>query len=115
MTTHHHGAGAANLAIPQADRAIVQAILAEHLPASARIRVFGSRATGRAKPRSDLDLAIDAGRPLTLPEMANLSDAFEESDLPFRVDIVDFATLSDSFREIIERGGVALDVQAKVS
>ena len=41
---------------------IVLAILREYLPADAAVWVFGSRATGRARLYSDLDLAIDAGR-----------------------------------------------------
>jgi len=31
---------------------------------------------------SDLDLAIDAGRRLTLDEIAGLTEAFSDSDLP---------------------------------
>ena len=31
-----------------------------------------------------------------------LREAFEESDLPFRVDIVDYNTVSEAFRAIIE-------------
>jgi hypothetical protein len=33
---------------------------------------------------SDLDLAIDAGRRLTLDEVASLAEAFSESDLPYK-------------------------------
>src|ERR1044071_2083465 len=82
-------------------RRLVREILAEHLPAQAQIWVFGSRATGRAWRYSDLDLAIDAGRKLTLDETAMLREAFSESDLPYRVDVVDWHGISDSFRGII--------------
>ena len=61
-------------------------ILRAHLPASAKLWVFGSRATGRARRYSDLDLAIDIGRPMTLDETAALAEAFSDSDLPYRVD-----------------------------
>ena len=63
--------------------------------------MFGSRATGRARRYSDLDLAIDTGRPLTLDEIACLTEAFRESDLPYRVDLVDWQTIDDHFREAI--------------
>ena len=43
------------------DRRLVWAILTAHLPATAKIWVFGSRASGRARRYSDLDLAIDGG------------------------------------------------------
>ncbi len=63
--------------------------------------MFGSRATGRAWRYSDLDLAIDAGRRLTLDELAILAEAFSESDLPYKVDVVDWHAIDDRFRELI--------------
>ena len=82
-------------------REIVWRVLAELLPTSAQIWVFGSRATGRARRYSDLDLVIDAGRRLTLDETAMLREAFEESDLPYRVDLVDWQAIDDRFRRLI--------------
>ena len=63
--------------------------------------MFGSRATGRARRYSDIDLAIDAGRPLTLHELAGLSEAFSDSDLPYRVDLVDWHNIDERWRETI--------------
>jgi type I restriction enzyme S subunit len=63
--------------------------------------VFGSRATGRARPLSDLDLAIDAGRRLSLDETARLGEAFSDSDLPYKVDIVDWHAVDERFRQMI--------------
>ncbi len=51
--------------------------------------VFGSRATGRARPFSDLDVLIVRPEGLSWRERADLADALEASDLPFRVDIVE--------------------------
>jgi predicted nucleotidyltransferase len=56
--------------------------------------VFGSRATGQARPFSDLDLLIDAPQALDWRARADLADAFEASDLPFRVDVVEASRLS---------------------
>jgi predicted nucleotidyltransferase len=69
--------------IPPRHLEIVKSILRAALPPGASVWVFGSRATGATKPSSDLDLAIDAGRPLTRNEHAALADAFEDSDLPY--------------------------------
>gem|GEM_PF-77227 len=96
--------------IRPADLAIVLKILEENLPPDARVWVFGSRANWTTKDSSDLDLAINAGRPLTTAETGALAEAFEESDLPYRVDVVDMATVSDGFRAIIEANRV--EVQA---
>jgi len=63
---------------------------------------FGSRVTGKAKQFSDLDLVIITQQPLSLSEYAILKEAFDESDLPFKVDIVDWAATSVAFREIIK-------------
>jgi uncharacterized protein len=66
-------------------------ILEAHLPTTA-VRAFGSRATGKAKPHSDLDLLVMAAEPLPPRQRGRLLDAFEEASLPFRVDVVEGAT-----------------------
>jgi type I restriction enzyme, S subunit len=87
--------------------AIVHAILKRQVPQYA-VWAFGSRATWKAKPFSDLDLAIITPQPLSLSTSAALTDDFAESDLPFKVDIVDWAATSAAFRKIIERDKVVL-------
>lgn len=87
---------------------IVEEILKSHLPAGARVVVFGSRAGGQAKPFSDLDLAIDAGRRLTLAESADLREAFSESDLPWKVDFLDRHAAPEHFLKVIESASVPL-------
>ena len=62
---------------------------------------FGSRVSHRARPFSDLDLAIIADRPLGFGILGDLHEAFSESDLPIKVDVLDWACVTESFREII--------------
>jgi predicted nucleotidyltransferase len=88
---------------------MVRDILARHLPAGFAVRVFGSRTRGAPKPYSDLDLALNGGEPLSLAALADLAEAFSQSDLPFKVDIVDLHSASPTFRAAIETNGVALD------
>lgn len=73
--------------------------------------VFGSRAKGAARRGSDLDIAINLGRPLTSKEHHFLVDQLDESDLPYRVDIVDLQTVSKIFKEMIEPNMVALKIK----
>lgn len=94
--------------IRPADLALVDGILRGILQPSARVWVFGSRANHTAGKTSDLDLAIDAGRPLSNAELGALAEAFLESDLPYRVDVVDMALVGEGFRRIIEANRVAL-------
>ncbi len=79
---------------------IVRDILRRHVPGY-EVWAFGSRARGGAKRYSDLDLAIICDMPLPLDVTADLADDFSESDLPWRVDVVDWATTSPGFRTII--------------
>jgi predicted nucleotidyltransferase len=94
--------------LPADHRWLVLDILRAHLPSSTKAWVFGSRATGRARRYSDLDLAIDAGRRLTLDETARLAEAFSDSDLPYRVDVVDWHDIDDRWRQTIMAERVAL-------
>lgn len=94
--------------LPAEHRRLVLDILRANLPPSTKAWVFGSRTTGRARPYSDLDLAIDAGRQLTLDEAARLSEAFSDSDLPYRVDLVDCHDIDDRWQQTIAAQRVAL-------
>ncbi|MCX6641635.1 MAG: nucleotidyltransferase domain-containing protein [bacterium] len=81
----------------------VKRILAE-LAIEYDVVVFGSRITPNAKEFSDLDLAIMTAEPLPLRRMRQLKEAFSESNLPFKVDLVDWAATDEGFRAIIQRG-----------
>ena len=86
--------------ISRDDLRIISDIIKAHIPGH-EIKVIGSRANGNAKQFSDLDLVImseDHIPPLT---MALLREAFTESDLTFKVDIIDWSTVSKEFRETI--------------
>jgi type I restriction enzyme S subunit len=85
----------------------VQRILKTHVP-QYEVWAFGSRVKGKAKPYSDLDLAIITQSPLPLGVLGALQDAFAESDLPWRVDVVDWACTSASFRDIIQQNKVVV-------
>ena len=93
-------------AIDVAPRAlgIVLDVLARHLP-DREVRVMGSRLTGPAKPFSDLDLIVIGDEPLALGTLANLRDAFDDSDLPFAVDIIEWSSASEAFRRVIAENG----------
>jgi len=91
------------LTIRPGHRRIVCAILRAVLPEEAAVYVFGSRARGTAKKAADLDLAIDARRKLTLQEEVALSEKFEDSDLPYKVDIVDLRSSSAAFGKIVKK------------
>jgi predicted nucleotidyltransferase len=80
---------------------IIKAILKQYTP-GCEVRIFGSRVTGKAKIHSDLDLALACEQKIASKFLSLLQAAFEESDLPFRVDVLDWKAISPEFRKVIE-------------
>ncbi|MFH1504228.1 MAG: nucleotidyltransferase domain-containing protein [Candidatus Omnitrophota bacterium] len=81
---------------------VIKRILKDFAP-ECEVRVFGSRITKIIKKYSDLDLAIVAKKKLARGTMVRLKEAFEESTLPFRVEVLDWHVTSESFKKVIER------------
>lgn len=78
----------------------VRTILSDLIP-DMTVWAFGSRVTGTAREYSDLDLALITNEPVSLALKADLVACFVESNLPFKVDLVDWASTSENFRNII--------------
>jgi len=86
---------------------MVRAILQRHVPRHT-VWAFGSRAKWTAKDYSDLDLCVVADKPLSFSLLGAMAEDFSDSDLPWKVDVVDWATTSESFRKIIEQDKVVM-------
>ena len=79
----------------------IKQIINLNLPNHAyRVFIFGSRAVGNSRKFSDIDLGLLGSAPLTPKEYMTLKFAFEDSDLPYRIDLVDFYNVSDEFKKI---------------
>lgn len=89
------------LDIEERDKAEVLQIINSYLP-DIEVRAFGSRVTGRAGKFSDLDLVVMTKKTLAFDTKIALQDSFSDSNLPFTVDIVDWASTDESFRKIIQ-------------
>ena len=92
--------------ITAGQRKTILALLQRHLPGTAAW-VYGSRATWTSRPQSDLDLVVFA-TPEQRRGVGNLREAFEESDLPFRVDLFVWDEVPETFRKEIETEHVVL-------
>lgn len=65
-----------------------------------KVFIFGSRAKGKARKFSDYDIGVISRKPLNFKKISLIKGELEESDLPYRVDVVDFATVSKKFKSI---------------
>ncbi len=89
---------------------LVKEILIREIP-NTEVRAFGSRVNGNAKPFSDLDLVIVSPNPLNWQQIENVKNQFSESDLPITVDVINWATISENFRKIIEKKYIVIQRQ----
>lgn len=89
------------------DMKTIQSILLL-FPEFKQIKLFGSRAKGSNKPGSDIDLAImDEG--INESRIMKLKEAFDESSLPYHVDILHYPSLTqEALKEHINRVGVSI-------
>lgn len=90
-----------HLQVPEEQLRIIRTLLQEYVP-HCDVRAFGSRVTGRFKPQSDLDIAIIHNQPIDALVLAKLRLAFEESPLPWKVDVIEYHAVSPAFRRAID-------------
>jgi uncharacterized protein len=82
----------------------IKAILKQCNP-QVEVWAYGSRVGGGSHKGSDLDLVLRNENHLEkhLDKVSQLKQLFIDSDLPFLVDLMDWACLSVSFREEISK------------
>ena len=66
-----------------------------------KLYIFGSRTKNKAKEYSDIDLAIDSTE-LTPKIKSKIEAFFEDSTLPYEVDIIDLNNVTESFKQLIK-------------
>ena len=87
-------------------RETILALLKEHLP-DTPAWVYGSRVKWMSRPQSDLDLVVFA-TPGQKSRVGDLREAFEEGNLPFRVDLFVWDAIPETFKEQIGAEHVVL-------
>ena len=99
--------------ITAAERKTVLDLLDRHLP-DTTAWVYGSRVKWTSRPQSDLDLVVFP-TPAQRGRVGDLREAFDESDLPFRVDLFVWDDVPASFRTRIDAEHVTLTRPARPS
>lgn len=79
----------------------INIILKNHIY-EGEVYIFGSRVSGNNKKFSDIDLAVNINRKLSLSEISAIKDDFDESDLIYTADIIDYNSISEEFKNIID-------------
>ncbi|MEE9398126.1 MAG: nucleotidyltransferase domain-containing protein [Methylococcales bacterium] len=64
-----------------------------------KVFLFGSRATGKAKQRSDFDIGVLGEDPLPLSVFFTIEDQLEALPTLYKIDWMDFNKVSDRFRK----------------
>jgi predicted nucleotidyltransferase len=70
------------------------------------IYLFGSRARGTHTEQSDIDLALDIGRKMTLQELSRAKNVLDGLNLAQTIDIVDLHRISSDMKKIILAQGI---------
>jgi len=65
-----------------------------------KVFLFGSRAIGNGRKFSDIDIGIKSSRPISSKTMFEIEEAFEESQIPYTVDVVDFSKVAERFKSV---------------
>jgi len=84
-------------------RGMVLGALGEH---DAAVWLFGSCARGEARQHSDIDIAILPRDNLPSGFFAELAADFEESPIPYDVDLVDLRSADAALADEVRREGV---------
>ena len=82
---------------------IIIDIIKKYVP-HCEVRAYGSRYKWTSNLYSDLDLSIVGEDKLDWIMLEDIEEAFQESNLPFRVDILDWNAISPEFKKVIEQG-----------
>jgi uncharacterized protein len=83
-----------------------QIILEELAGEDIRVFLFGSRARGTHRSGSDVDIGLMPTKTMDPIGIAVLRERIEASNIPYKVDIVNFQDVSDEFRKSALRGAV---------
>lgn len=80
-------------------------IIEKKLP-GCKVMLFGSRATGKHHEGSDLDIALDIGKPISFDTILDMYVLLDESTIPVKVDFVDMHTADKTIQEEIHKKGI---------
>ena len=95
--------------VDQKTKKQIKAAVKKHLPnPNYQIFLFGSRASAQNQRWSDLDIGILGKEKVPGHTLVRIEEELENSRISFKVDVVDFRTVSDQFRNLALRKTITL-------
>ncbi len=74
----------------------------------AKIILYGSRARGDFTQWSDIDIALNTGNRLPVEKVDEVASVLRETNIPYKIEVVDFHQVPDAIRTSIEQEGIRL-------
>lgn len=74
-----------------------------------KVFFFGSRVTGKAGERSDIDIGIEGATSVPLESFFKIEEEIEQLPILYKIEIVDFRKAPSKFREVARRKIEALN------
>lgn len=100
-----------NIDVKPEHLARLKALLRRHAP-KAEVWAYGSRVSGGGHDSSDFDIVLRSPNDPGAPQenLAEIREILSESDIPFLIDVLDWARIPESFRQEISREYVAIQI-----
>jgi len=73
------------------------------------VYLFGSQVEKKQSAFSDIDIGIETKRKIRGSTIEEIKELFEESDIPYTVDVVDFSDVSDKFKKVAKQKVIYLN------
>ncbi|MFH1408237.1 MAG: nucleotidyltransferase domain-containing protein [Patescibacteria group bacterium] len=77
----------------------IKGIVLKHLGPEFKVFLFGSRASANARKWSDFDVGIEGKKPVDFKVLGLINEELENTNIPYKVDVVDFSRVSTSFKK----------------
>ena len=90
--------------VDKATQEKIVSLIAALMP-DVKIYLFGSRARQTHSEWSDIDLALDAGHVLPNVKVDEVKSVLEATNMPYKVDVLDFHSVSADMQASIKRDG----------
>lgn len=93
------------MALEEKYRKTLLLIIQKHVP-NCTVYLFGSRAMGKERMGSDIDLALDIGKPIEHKKILAIYHDIDRTNIPLKVDVVDMRKASQELKNDVLREGV---------